>query len=99
LSADALNTLTFLVLVFSGQANVYLVRERGHLWRSLPGRALLISSLADILIVSLLAIFGILMTPIPLVLVLLMILATALFTFLIDFIKVPVLRKNHGHSG
>jgi H+-transporting ATPase len=98
LAADALNTLTFLVLVFSGQANVYLVRERGHLWRSLPGRALLISSLADILIVSLLAIFGILMTPIPLILVLLVILTTALFTFLIDFIKVPLFRHNHGHS-
>lgn len=94
-TTDALNTLTFLTLVFSGQANVYLVRERGHLWRSRPGRALWISSLVDIVVVSLLAIFGILMTSLPPAIVLLLIPTTIIFTLLIDFIKVPLFTKMH----
>lgn len=97
LAPDALNTLTFIALVFSGQANVYLVRERGHFWQSMPGRTMLIASLVDIVVVSLMATLGILMTPIPLVLLMLMILATVLFTFLIDFIKVPLFQKSRVH--
>lgn len=97
LTPDALNTLTFIALVFSGQANVYLVRERDHFWHSRPGRAMMIASLADIVVVSLLATLGILMTRIPFVLLLLMIVATVLFTFLIDFVKVPLFRKSRTH--
>lgn len=97
LTPDALNTLTFIALVYSGQANVYLVRERGHFWHSRPGRAMMIASLADIVVVSLLATLGILMTRIPFVLLLLMIVATVLFTFLIDFVKVPLFRKSRTH--
>ena len=38
-----LQTLVFVMLVFSGLANVYLVRERGPFWKSLSGRTLLLS--------------------------------------------------------
>ena len=33
-----LQTLIFVMLVFSGQGTVYLVRERRHFWRSMPSR-------------------------------------------------------------
>ena len=36
-----LQTLIFVMLVFTGQGNVYLVRERRHFWRSRPSRWLL----------------------------------------------------------
>jgi H+-transporting ATPase len=48
-------TLIFVMLVCTGQGNVYLVRERRPAWHSLPSRWLLLSSLLDIMGVSLLA--------------------------------------------
>ena len=63
-SLAEIQTLVFLMLVFSGQTTVYVVRERGHFWLSLPGRTLLIASLCDLLVVSGLATLGILMTPV-----------------------------------
>lgn len=52
------------MLVFSGQTTVYVVREHGHFWSSLPGTVLLIVSLCDLLVVSGMATLGILMTPV-----------------------------------
>ncbi len=66
LSPGAMRTMTFLMLVLAGQANVYVLRERGHFWRSNPARAMLLASSADIAIVSYLASAGLLMTPLPL---------------------------------
>ncbi len=64
-----LQTVVFLYLVFSGQATLYLVRERGPFWNSRPSRTLLLASGLDLLAVSLLAIFGVLMAPVsPLIL-------------------------------
>ena len=57
-------TLVFAALVFTGQATVYLVRERGHFWDSRPGRWLLMTSAAAVAIVCLFATLGILMAPI-----------------------------------
>jgi len=42
------------------------VREREHLWHSLPSKWLIASSLSDIAAVSLVAIGGILMVPVKL---------------------------------
>ncbi len=43
-----LQTLVFVMLVFSGQGVVYLIRERGHFWHSRPSRFLLLSSGIDL---------------------------------------------------
>lgn len=64
LELSQLQTLVFIVLVFTGQATVYLVRERRHSWNSVPGFWLMVTSAAAVLAVSLLACFGILMAPI-----------------------------------
>ena len=92
LSYPTLQTLDFLGLVFSGLANVILVRERGHLWASRPGNFLLWASMADIVVVSLLARMGWLMSPLPLSITAILLGATALYTLLLDQIKVPLLR-------
>ena len=47
------------------QGTLYLVREHHHFWFSAPSRWLLLSSVLDVFVVSILATFGILMTPIP----------------------------------
>jgi hypothetical protein len=49
-----------MVLVFTGQGNVYLVRERNRLRHSIPRRWLSVSSAADVVVVSLMATNGIL---------------------------------------
>jgi H+-transporting ATPase len=64
LSLPQLQTVTFLMLVFTGQGNIYLVRERGHFWQSRPGRWLIVGSVLDVLAVLVLATRGILMAPI-----------------------------------
>jgi H+-transporting ATPase len=89
----SVQTLDFLGLVFSGLANVFLVRERGHLWGSIPGRFLLWASLADVLVVSGLAVMGWLMAPLPIVVIACLLLATVFYTFILDQIKVPLLRR------
>lgn len=85
-------TLVFLMLVFSGQATVYVVRERNRLWSSLPGTTLLVASLCDLLVVSGLAALGILMAPVsPLLIGLTFALALA-FMLLLDQVKWWVVR-------
>jgi hypothetical protein len=44
---------------------VYLVRERRHLWRSVPGSWTLLASLVTVGVVSALAVFGGLVGPSP----------------------------------
>ena len=89
----SVQTLDFLGLVFSGLANVFLVRERGHLWASVPGRFLLWASLADILVVGGLAAMGWLMAPLPIPIIVGLLLATTVYTLILDQIKVPLLRR------
>jgi H+-transporting ATPase len=88
LDLGQLQTLVFLMLVFSGQANVYLVRERRHLWSSRPSRWLMLGTTFDVIAVSLLATQGILMVGIGAALVGGMLLATVLYTLALDLIKV-----------
>ncbi len=89
----SVQTLDFLGLVFSGLANVFLVRERGHLWNSLPGTFLLLASLADILVVSVLATQGWLMAAISLKEIIIVLIGTIGFTLILDQIKVPLLKR------
>ena len=62
---DALRTLAFVVIVFGNQATTYTNRERRRMWSSRPSFWLVVSSVADILIASTLAVGGIAMTPLP----------------------------------
>ena len=80
-------TLVFLMLVFSGQSTVYVVRERGHIWSSLPGTTLLIASLCDLVVVSSLAALGILMTPVSPLLIGLTFALALVFMLLFDLVK------------
>jgi H+-transporting ATPase len=93
LGIEALQTLSIVTLIFSGQATLYVVRERRHLWSSRPSNWLMVASAADLLIISTLATGGILMTPLPIVVVATTLAATAVFGLSLDLIKVPVFRR------
>lgn len=92
LDADQMHTLVFVWLVFSGQATVYLVRERGRFWGSIPSRWLALSSVADVLVVSCLALLGFLMAPIEAGLVGALLALALLYLVITDPLKVRVLR-------
>ncbi|MHB8254277.1 MAG: HAD-IC family P-type ATPase, partial [Acidiferrobacter sp.] len=90
----ALQTLSFLGLVFSGLANVLLVRERSYLWSSRPGGYLMLASGSDVVVISLLAHFGILMAPIAWAYIGSLLAFTVIYVVLLDLIKVPLLRAS-----
>jgi H+-transporting ATPase len=87
LDTDALRTVAVVTLVFSGQAVFYVARERQHLWSSRPGRWLVASSVADLTIISVLAINGVLMTALPLEIVAGFLGAAVVLAFVLDTVK------------
>ncbi len=87
LPASSLETLVFTQLFFSGQALLYLARDRRSLWNSPPGRALLISSAVQILAVIGITILGITLSPLPPVWVAALFGLNALALLIFDFIK------------
>ena len=54
LDVGALQTLAAIALVFGGEATLYAIRERQHLWNSRPGTWLIVSSIGDIVIIPVL---------------------------------------------
>jgi transposase InsO family protein len=83
----ALRTLAFVVIVFGNQATTYAIRERRRLWSSCPSFWLGVSSVADILIASTLALGGIFMTPLPVLVVAGTLAAAVVFAFVVDAAK------------
>jgi H+-transporting ATPase len=89
----ALRTLAFIVIVFGNQATMYTNRERRHLWSSRPSFWVIVSSIADLLIASTLAIGGIAMTPLPAWIVAGTLAAAAVFAVIMDLVKIPTFRR------
>jgi H+-transporting ATPase len=79
--------VVFLLLVFTNQAWIYVLRTDGRLWSFAPGRWMLLASTGDIVMVSLLATMGGLMAALPATLVGVLIAACSLFALLLDQAK------------
>jgi H+-transporting ATPase len=88
-----LQTLVFVMLVATGQGNVYLIRERDHFWRSRPGLWLVTSSIADLAAVTLMAAFGVLMTPVSGLLIAELLAIVAVYLLILDQLKVLIFRR------
>jgi H+-transporting ATPase len=93
LDTGTLQTLTVVTLVFSGQAVFYVARERQHLWSSRPGKWLVISSVVDLTLISLLAVNGVLMRPLAIAIVAGLFAAAIVFSFLLDSVKVVLFHR------
>jgi H+-transporting ATPase len=78
------------MLVATGQATVYLVRERHHLWASRPSTWMLGATVGDLVAVTVLATRGILMAAVPLVDVVVVLAAVLVATLALDFLKRPL---------
>ena len=92
LPAGALDTLALVALVFGSQTTLYAIRERQYLW-SRTSVWLNLSSLANVLIISTLAAAGILMIPLPPLLVAGTLAAAIGFGFILNVVKIPVFKR------
>jgi len=93
LGIEELRTLAFTALVFGSQATIYAIRQRRHLWGSRPSLWVAVSSVADVLIASILAVGGIAMTPLPALTVAGTLAAAMALTFFLDVVKIPVFAR------
>jgi H+-transporting ATPase len=93
LGIAALQTLTVVSIVFGSQATTYVIRGRQHLWGLRPSIWLVLSSLADVLIISTLAAFGIAMAPLPVALIAAELGAAFAFGAILDVAKIPVFAR------
>jgi H+-transporting ATPase len=93
LGIGGLRTLTFVILVFGSQAMIYSIRDRRRLWGCRPSLWVAASSVIDVLIAAVLAIGGIAMTPLPPLLVVGLLASAAVFTVILDFVKLPLFSR------
>ena len=87
-----LQTVVFLDLVFSGQATLFLMRERGPFWSSRPSSTIVVASGLDILLLSVLASLGILMAPVSPVIVAALLGVVAVSAIGLDRLKLLLFR-------
>jgi H+-transporting ATPase len=93
LNIEALRTLSVVGIVFGSQATTYVIRGRQHLWGLRPGVWLVLSSVADVLIISTLAAFGIAMAPLPIAVVACEFTAAIAFCVVLDVVKIPLFAR------
>ncbi len=86
-SLDELQTWVFLLLVFTGQCTVYLIRELHRFWYSCPSLWMIGLSIIDVIIVCGMAVSGIWMTPISILLIITLLTSVILYFFLLDWFK------------
>ncbi len=89
---ETLQTLTLVTLVFSSQAIFYVVRERRRIWSSRPSLIVVLSSVADMLIIPTLAVRGILMAPLPFRFIVGIFASAVAFAFVLDEVKARAFR-------
>jgi len=93
LGIEALRTMCVVGIVFGSQATTYVIRGRQHLWGLRPSLFLVLSSVADILIISALAVCGIAMAPLTLSIIASEFVAAIVFGLLMDVVKIPLFTR------
>jgi H+-transporting ATPase len=93
LGTSGLQTLSVVAIVFGSQATIYAIRSRRRLWGLRPAKWMVLSSIADILIISTLAIRGIAMAPLPPYVIACEFAGDLIFGLVLDSIKVPVFAR------
>jgi H+-transporting ATPase len=88
-----LQSFVMLMLVFTSQFRLYIVRERRRFWSSRPGRELFVASMATVLGFAILGVYGIIVPPLTVYEVLFILVFSAVLTFSLDFPKYYVFRK------
>ena len=95
LGIGALQTLCVVSLVFGSQATIYVIRGRQDLWGLRPSILLVLSSVADVVIITTLATLGIAMAPLPIAIIAAEFGAAIAFGTILDLLKIPVFTRLH----
>ena len=93
LGIEAIQTLSVVAIVFGSQATTYVIRGRQHLWGLRPSVWLVLSSVADVLIISTLAYLGIAMAPLSVAIIASEFAAALAFGVFMDLVKIPVFAR------
>ena len=93
LSLTVTQTLVFVMLVATGQATLYLVRDEHHLGRARPSRLMLGATVVDLVVITVLADRGWLMAPVAAGDIGVVLGAVLVTTFLLDLVKAPLSRR------
>jgi H+-transporting ATPase len=93
LDPGRMRTLTFLMMVLGGQATLYVLRERGRLWHSLPATPMLLASAGAVVCLTSLALAGVLMRPLTPVIAASLLGTTLLYALALDTIKALVFAR------
>ncbi len=93
LGLEALRTMSVVAIVYGSQATIYALRARRHVWGLRPTMWLVVSSFADVSIITLMANRGIVMAPLPWSTLSGEFAAAALFGVILDGIKIPILSR------
>jgi H+-transporting ATPase len=93
LGIEALRTLCVVAIVFGSQATIYALRARRQMWGLRPTVWLVLSSVADVLIIIVLASRGIAMAPLSLSTLACEFAAAVAFGVVLDGIKIPVFAR------
>lgn len=93
LEIEALQTISVVAIVYGSQAMIYAIRARRRLWGLRPTIWLVLSSVADILIISTLAARGIAMAPLPIPVLASEFAAAAAFWLILDGLKIPIFAR------
>ncbi|WP_027820846.1 plasma-membrane proton-efflux P-type ATPase [Paraburkholderia bannensis] len=88
-----MQTMVFLMLVFTTQANVYVLRSDARIWTFAPAAIMASVSVMDIVLVSAMAVTGTLMAAVALRQLGVLISAVVAFTLVLDQIKGIVFRR------
>jgi len=93
LGVEALRTLSVVAIVYAGQSTLYAIRGRRHVWGLRPTVWLVLSSVADVMIISTLAIRGIAMAPLPFSVIASEFGAAVIFGLILVGVKLPVFAR------
>jgi H+-transporting ATPase len=88
-----LQTLVFVILVFTGQGTIYMIRQRGHFWHSAPSPWMIVSSVIDVIVVGVLASRGLMMAPLPAKEIVAVLAICLAYLAVLDFFKASILRR------
>lgn len=88
LPVPQIQALMFAYLMYTAQMTIYLSRTPGRCWSLRPGRFVVLATVGNIIIATVLAAGGFLMTPVSLTLLAIMFALVLLATLLLDQIKI-----------
>lgn len=86
-SISEIQTETLLLLVFQGQASLYALRSWPHFWQTKPSQTLFLTTVAIWLIFLPIALLGIFVTPIPFVVLPVIVAISILSLIIVDWFK------------